>query len=199
MQGVPFTPTKKAMDAETFFAKMAETDTKVAAILNARHEKRVEGINAKRLEPPPLNVGAKVWYRPERQPGTDKLSPEWKGPAIILERQGKYTYVVELRKGNRQKAHRSQLRPHVYDQFSDAPYPLYYHVGKAPEVEARPGEYNVEKVLKQRTITPGKDEVLIKWEGFEKPTWEPVVALMNAPLMEFCREEGWWPSTCPME
>ena len=53
MVGLPFVPEREAMEATTCFEKMAALDAKVATVLNELHQKRVDGINSKRLEPPP--------------------------------------------------------------------------------------------------------------------------------------------------
>ena len=82
-----------------------------------------------------------------KKAGTDKLSPEWKGPAVVVAREGLSSYVVELKPGSRQSAHRSQLKAHIEDTYSTKPYPLYYHHGKAPEVAIGPDEYEAEAVL----------------------------------------------------
>ena len=123
---------------------MQALDARAARSLNSLHEKRMRWVNAKRKEPMPFEAGARVWYRPERQPGTDKLAPEWVGPCLIHRRVGCHSYVVELAPGVLREAHRTQLRPHVADQFSGTPFLLYYLAGKAPQLpEAQPDEWLV--------------------------------------------------------
>ena len=112
---LPYTPQRSAKNASEFIRETKERDEKVAAKLNAEHKARAEAINKKRLEPPSFRIGEQIWYRPERQPGTDKLSQEWRGPGIVKGREGRYAYIVELSPGARQHAHRSQLRPHIAD------------------------------------------------------------------------------------
>ena len=76
-----------------------------------------------------------MWYRPEPRPGRDKLEPTWKGLETVLERLGNHSYVVEVSKGKRQETHRSQLRPHVEDEYHGNPYPLHYFSGRAAVVD----------------------------------------------------------------
>ena len=77
-------------------------------------------------------------------------------------REGDQSYIVELKSGGRQTAHRSQLRPHVMDLYTTDPYPLYYFTGKAPEVEVGPGEYIPGSVVGMRTYKAGQPEVLVQ-------------------------------------
>jgi hypothetical protein len=93
----------------------------VAERLNKIHEKQAQQVNAHRKDWLPLEVGSKVWYRPEKQPGTDKLAPPWVGPGVVLQRVSDHSYVVEVNPGVHQSAHRTQLRPHIADTYSDTP------------------------------------------------------------------------------
>ena len=106
-----------------------------------------------------------MWYRPERQPGTDKLEPMWKGPGLVVSRVGNHSYEVELRPGARQPAHRSQLKPHSEDEFAGMPLPMYYFTGKASELEATPDEWEVKAIVDHRRGASGKLEFLVEWEG----------------------------------
>ena len=163
----------------------------MAVKLNEEHKTRAELINKRRVDPPPFKVGDKVWYRPERQPGTDKLAPEWRGPAIIKERVALRSYIIELTPGSLQPAHRSQLQPHVEDTFATKPFPVHYFHGKAPEVVCAPDEYIPERFLDVRVRRDGTQEVLTKWLGFTtEPTWEPLSAFFSSELQEFCTGRG---------
>ena len=93
LHGLPHEPPREADDALDFLERMKQLDTAVAAHLNTLHSSRWAKINAKRREPPPFQVSAKVWYRPEPQPGRDKLAPRWKR-GIVQERVGRDSYVV---------------------------------------------------------------------------------------------------------
>jgi hypothetical protein len=173
---------------------MKEQDRWVAQTLNEKLEARKEAVNQKRREPTALQIGSKVWYQPERQPGTDKLEPRWKGPAVVLERVGDHSYVVELQPGKRQPAHRSQLKPHMEDLYSTTPVPLYFWCGKAQELEVGPDEWEVERVLNHRHEN-GKTEFLVRWKGFgpEEDQWEPLGNFffrINKDVVAYCVENG---------
>ena len=124
-------PEREAEDAKQFMERMQSLDEKMSNTLNELHEKRKDAINARRREPPRLEVGAKVWYRPERRPGTDKLAPMWKGPCTVHDREGQHSYIIEVTPGHLHAAHRSQLKPHVEDEYEGDPFPLYYFCEKA--------------------------------------------------------------------
>ena len=195
MAGLPYRPLREAEDARVFIEKMGEQDSVVAQRLNAIQERRAKGANANRRDHPPLKVGSKVWYRPEPQPGRDKLEPRWKGPGTVLRRVGAHSYVIELEPGGEQEAHRSQLRPHVEDTFSVKPFAIYYFTGKAPTVDLAPDEWLVEGIDRHRPGGDGKPEFLVRWQGWD-PTdrkWEPTSSFFpgyNEVLIEYCQKHG---------
>ena len=80
LAGVPYPPLREAPDAQAFFDEAERRHRKVAQALDEEHRKCAEKANKRRRDPPALVVGAKVWYKPERQPGTDKLVPSVEGP-----------------------------------------------------------------------------------------------------------------------
>ena len=195
MAGLPYRPLREAEDALSFMKRMKDQDVAMAAKLNDIQIRRAKSTNARRKEPPPLQVGAKVWYRPEPQPGRDKLEPTWKGPGIVLRRVGAHSYVVQLKPGGEQEAHRSQLRPHVEDQYSGESFPLYYFTGKAPIVEMGPDEWLVEAIEGHRKGPGGRPEFLVRWKDWD-PTdrrWEPCSSFFpayNEVLVEYCQKHG---------
>ena len=136
-----------------------------------------------------------MWYRPEQQPGRDKLDPKWKGPGLVLRRVGAHSYVVQMKPGAEQEAHRSQLRPHVEDTHADNPFPLHYFMGKAPTLEMGPDEWLVESIDGHRMGPGGQPEFLVCWKDWD-PTdrrWEPCPSFFpayNEVLVDYCRKHG---------
>lgn len=102
--------------------------------------------------------------------------------------------MVELKPGSRQAAFRAQLKPHVEDQYSGKPYPLYYHHGKAPEVAIGPGDYEAEAVKDVRKGAGGALEALVQWSGYKDPTWEPMLELLNPALRGYVQEHNLRPT-----
>ena len=173
MQGLPYQPPHEAEDTLQFLSRMREVDQRVASILNARHDARFATLNRKRRDPPPFEVAAIVWYRPEPQPGTDKLAPRWRR-GLVKERVGTFSYVVEIAEGVLRDAHRSQLKPHHEDEFSKEPLPLFYFSGKASPVPMQMDEWLVESIHGHRQGPKGL-EFLVQWKGWDPTdrTWEP--------------------------
>ena len=194
MASLPYRPEKEAEDATCFVERMKRLDTQVAKTLNDLQAKRASLVNKNRREPPPLKVGAKVWYHPERQPGTDKLEVRWKGPGRVLERVGEHSYVVELKPGGRQHAHRSQLRPHVEDEFTSKPVPMYYFAEKAPVLDTRSDEWLVDHIVQDKIGANGERVFLTRWQGYgpESDTWEPLSHFFpqyNTELVKYCKRK----------
>ena len=135
-----------------------------------------------------------MWYKSERQPGTDKLEPMWRGPGVVVGREGHFSYVVEWSPGKRQHAHRSQLKRHIADQYNGTPFPLYNFSGRAPEVEVSPDDWPVEAIQGHRNSSRGL-EFLVKWEGWDPSdqTWEPLASFFpqyNPKVLEYCKQQG---------
>ena len=184
----------KAMDMADFITHMREVDDRVVKALSAVHAQKAREINARRKDPPPFAKGAKVWFQPERQPGTDKLEPRWKGPAVVLAREGQNSYVVQLKPGAHHKAHRSQLKHHVEDTYHGQPVPLYYFSGRAPELEAATDEWRTKEIRGHRKGKDGELEFLVLWEEGDptKPSWHPwrdFVYGVNSDILRYCREK----------
>jgi len=69
--------TTKVTDMEDFMRRMRQLDKQVVEALGRVHAQRAREANSRRRDPPPFAKGAKVWFQPERQPGTDKLQTNW--------------------------------------------------------------------------------------------------------------------------
>ena len=172
--------------------RMRQLDQMVANSLNELHAKRWAQINSKRRDPPPFEVGAKVWYRPEPQPGRDKLAPRWKR-GVVVSRVGRDSYEVDLGPST-QSAHRSQLKPHVDDEFSTSPLPLFYFSGKATPVEVGPDDWIVEKIADHRiNVKTGEHEFLVQWKDWDPADlqwqpWRKFFQLCNEHVLDFCEK-----------
>lgn len=135
-----------------------------------------------------------MWYRPEPKPGRDKFEPVWKDPGIVLQRVGNHSYVVEVKKGRKQEAHRSQLRPHIEDEYNGKPFPLYYFSGKAPTVDQilAPDEHEVESVVTHGFDKHGELKLKIRWQGYGPgdDTWEPASHVVSEVVRRYLTKNG---------
>ena len=195
MAGIPYQPEREAEDASKFLERIRELDTQVARTFDQKHLQRMAQVNRDRREPPAFEKGTKVWYRPERRPGTDKLEVVWKGPAVVIDRTGNYSYIIQISEGRTQEAHRTQLRRHVADEFVGEPMPLYSTAQKAEVLEAEPDTWTVERIEDERVGRNGQREFLTRWQGFgpDGDTWEPLSSFfpqVNEELVKFCAEKG---------
>ena len=84
---IPYTPVKECEDAQVFFQRMKEVDTKVAQVLNDLHEQQSQRANLDRQDSAPFAVGDVVWYRRPPNSG-DKLDSRWIGPGKVIAREG---------------------------------------------------------------------------------------------------------------
>ena len=182
---VPYEEVRQAEDAVAFF----ERQTAKREI----HEKRMAQLNRKRRELPPMAVGEKVWYlRPRVRPG-EKLETYWIGPCRVAERKGEHSYTVEVEPGRLQEAHRSQLKEHFEEEWSDRPLKMYHFRQAVEDNELAMDEWNVEAVEDHRVGEDGYPEFYVKWEDSEKRTWEPLRHFFHRyswPVLAYCDKKG---------
>jgi hypothetical protein len=195
LQGLPHSPPREAEGASQFMQRMRAQDERIAAKLNALHNTRWSRINAKRMEPPPFAIGDLVWYRPEPQPGRDKLAPQWRR-GVVKGRVGHDSYVVEISAGVNQEAHRSQLKPHTADTLSENPLSLFYFSGKAAPLEVGPDEWLVEEIrAHRRNTSSGELEFLVRWKDWDATDlqwqpWKSFIQFYNDDLVQYCVDKG---------
>lgn len=84
--------------------------------------------------------------------------------------------------------------PHVDDEFSEDPFPLYYFSAKGKPLEAGVDEWEVEKILDHRRSARGW-EFKVQWKGFapSESRWEPVHHFFpqyNELLVEYLGEKN---------
>jgi hypothetical protein len=103
------------------------------------------------------------------------------------------SYEVDLGPST-QNAHRSQLKPHVDDEFSTSPLPLFYFSGKATPVEVGPDDWVVEKIEDHRiNVKTGEHEFLVQWKDWDPADqqWQPwrnFFQLCNEQVLDFCEK-----------
>ena len=192
---LPYLPEKECEDAKDFFTRMARLDQKVAKHLNELHKKQTDRYNANKKLGKPFEEGDRVWYRrPENTGGP--VDSRWLGPALVLQRVGLSSYKIRTKEGQILDAHASFMKPHLKDEFSSEPIPMYFHRRTIKDEEARESdEYEVEKILKHRVKRDGSMEFLTHWKGYpvEEATWEPpqhFIHRYSAHFVEYCQTKN---------
>ncbi|GMF20034.1 unnamed protein product [Phytophthora fragariaefolia] len=151
--------------------------------------------------------GDRVWLYMERvKPGlTKKLAHRWHGPFRVKRKVEEYAYELELpdRSGYRfyPVVHVSRLK--AVKEFGDRPKVrltqeltdearLDFDEELLPEDSWEPdslaGEYEVESILDDRrpmetSTRRSVKEFLVKWVGYDEPTWEPMTNLSCRGLL----------------
>ena len=191
MAGVPYEEPARAEDAVAFFDRQAAVDKKVADVMRDIHEKRMEVLNRRRRELPALTVDQKVWYLRPRGRSGEKLESYWIGPCVVRERRGEHSYVVEVEPGRLQEAHRSQLKEHFDDVHGEAIKNFHYRQA-IPVEDAAMDEWNVEAIEDHKIGEDGYPEFLVRWEGSDERTWEPLRHFFHRyslPVMTYCSDK----------
>jgi ribonuclease HI len=156
-----------------------------------------------------FEVGEAVWlYVPRVKPGlSKKLAHVWHGPFRILEKDGDLRVKLKT-EGTPYRfepwVHVSRLKPRVHseDRPIESPEPvpeeLDFDEALLPEDSWEPdeqnGEFEVEELhdvrwMPSRTRSARRrKEYLVKWRGYDEPSWEPVERLNCGRLLyEFDR------------
>ena len=192
LAGIPYAPPAESEDANVFFARQKEVDQKVADHLNRVHQRQAGATNKNRVMGEVFLAGEKVWYlRPENS--GNKLDSRWLGPALVISREGIFSYVVEIKPDYRVKAHVTALKPYKEDVVLGEPTPLFYHRRTVPDPEAAPDEWIVEEILEHRLERDGSYKFLTKWQASEERTWEPVGNFFHrysSDLVAYCQKHG---------
>jgi hypothetical protein len=149
-------------------------------------QKQEEQANRCRTEGPAFHVKDKVWLN-LRNIRTDRTSKkfDWKhAKYTVVEVSGSHSYRLDTPPGIHDIFHSDLLRPAASDplpsqQTDDAQPPAF--------IIDEQNEYEVEEILRTRTVRRGRGrqcQVLVKWIGYARPTWEPLSALADTAALE---------------
>ena len=103
----------------------------------------------------------------------------------VIEPIGSHAYRLNTPKGIHNVFHISLLRP-----VSNDPLPSQFKTDVQPPAiagENNHDEWYVEKIMKTRNVKRGrgvKKEVLVKWTGYNVPTWEPITNFTNTEALK---------------
>ena len=191
LASLPYEPVHESEDALTFFARQEKIDKEISRVLQEKHKKREDWLNAKRNDPPPFKVGDLVWYLRPPNSG-NKLDSRWLGPAAVVRRDNDRSYEIELKPQYFIKAPRNLLKAYVEDRVVGRPTELFVHRRTEPGDDLLPDEWNVEKILDHK-IEKGQYKFLTQWEGSDEKTWEPVgnfIHRYSVDFVKYCKKLG---------
>ena len=158
-------------EAERAVSDIKITLEKLKKNMKEAQERYKKYADKKRMEPPKLNVGDKVWLLyPKGDVRLKKLDPRKSGPFEILEVLENQNYKLKLPKKDRRHPifHVSRLEPYIENTFPhrDSPRP-------PPVLVDDELEYEVNEILDSRIVN-GVLQYLVDWKGYpiEDRSWE---------------------------
>jgi hypothetical protein len=190
---IPYQPERENPDAAEWVQKGKELDQIVAQRLAKVHRTRAAAANKSRKERPKYGPGDKVWVLRPRQLGTDKMQSWWLGPCPVLRREGAESYVVEIKPGKEFPVHSQHMKPHIPDEHSVEPIPLYYYRLAKTELYAEVDEWEVERILLHHVDEAGEPWFHTKWKGVVVPSWEPLstfIMRFSDDWADYCRRNS---------
>lgn len=149
-----------------------------------------ETANRSRTPAPQYKVGDKVWLD-LRHIKTDRPCKKLDARAAqftVIERIGSHAYRLDTPPGIHNVFHTMLLR-----SVSNDPLPSQKQVDWQPPailIEDNGGEHEewqVEEILDERTRRIGRgkrQELLVKWTGYSRPTWEPASAFQDTVALD---------------
>lgn len=147
----------------------------VASELHAFHD-RVDAVRP-RTRPPQrgevpvdFEIGSYVLVAKHGPSARDKLRPIWSGPARVVDAPSPLVFTVEdLITSARTDVHAAFIKSYADSQLVVSPQLLAFvaHCGRG---------YIVESIIDHK-ILPA--QLLVRWEGFSEPTWEPLATVFH--------------------
>ncbi len=169
-----------AVAAEDFGRHMQDLCDLLRTEMQAAQSKYEDNANAHRLPAPVYQVGDEVWLDAKNirtQRPSRKL--DWKnlGRFKIKRVLNPYVYELDLPESMRihNVFHVSKLEPAATD-----PLPGQEVLPSPPVIVDGEISYEVEEILDSRVVQGGNVRYLVKWTGYDSPTWEPAACVDNA-------------------
>jgi len=175
--------------ADILLRKLQETRDFVQATMAAAQDEQERQTNAYRDQAVAYKVDDKVWLSLENiqtQRPNSSLDHRY-AKFTVLEVLGSHNYRLDTPPGIHDVFHTRLLRPAATDplpgQIASEPQPLGTLVDDV-------AEYEVESILGQKKGRGGAQKYLVKWKGYQQPTWEPYTFVKDLAALDIWESRG---------
>jgi hypothetical protein len=179
---------------EAILHKLREARNWAQSAMATAQQQQEEFANRHRQPAVSFRIGDKVWLNLKnvKTNRPSKKLDDKNGKFTVIEVINSHAYRLDTPPGIDNVFHVSLLRPASTD-----PFPSQIVIeAQPPAIVTEDGEeeYEVEEILQARTRKIGRGtrrEVLVKWTGYSRPTWEPLASFEDtAALDTFERHHG---------
>lgn len=176
-----------AQAGENIVKKLADARSWAQMSMAAAQQLQEEYANQHRQPAPSYRVGQKVWLD-LRNIKTDRPSKKLDSrhaKFTVLKKIGSHAYRLNTPPGIHNVFHVHLLRP-----AADDPFPSQKQTDWQPPAilnDEGDEEWKVEQILDERQRRVGRGrrhEYLVKWTGYERPTWEPASAMEDTVALD---------------
>jgi hypothetical protein len=164
--------------ADRVLRKLKELREWAQAAIATAQEAQERAANRGRIQAPAYQVGDKVWLSLENittDRPSKKLDAKY-AKYTVTEVIGSHSYRLDTPPGIHNVFHTRLLKPAKSNplpgQVIHEPQPPALMIDDDGE-----GMYEIDEILDQKKARGGKDQYLVKWTGYAKPTWTPASAM----------------------
>ena len=180
-------PRSPAQIGESIVKKLADARSWAQMSMAAAQEGQEEYANRHRQAAPAYQVGQKVWLdlRNIKTNRPSKKLDARHAKFTVLEKIGSHAYRLDTPTGIHNVFHTYLLRP-----AADDPFPSQKQTDWQPPAiinDEGEEEWEVERILQERKKRVGRGfrhEFLVKWIGYDRPTWEPASSMKDTAALD---------------
>jgi hypothetical protein len=175
--------------ADLLLKKLQETRDFVQATMAAAQDEQEKQTNTYRDQAVTYKVNDKVWLSLENiktQRPNRSLDHRY-AKFTVLEVLGSHNYRLNTPPGIHNVFHTRLLRPASTDPLPDQNVTEAQPLGQLVDDVL---EYEVEAILGQKKARGNKQQYLVKWKGYTRPTWEPYSFVKDLAALDTWEARG---------